>query len=148
MRLRPNSTAGSWLKRWRVSSASREATPPGELPAVFGAPSSWRQTSPSLPLKDLNSGIWLLDYHAVRGDQEGTQGHHYRPPSQPVGEGHAPVVAVLSRPQKGKKPLIFAPKGACPPRPEQESGRFAEIYGFREGHRNGGKRGDRRPLPS
>jgi hypothetical protein len=58
-------------------------------------------------------GFWLK--HAVRGDREGAEGAHHRPPSQPVCEGYAPVVAVLSRVCKKADECIPAPKG-CGPR--------------------------------
>jgi hypothetical protein len=46
-------------------------------------------------------GFWLN--HAVRGDQRGRRGHHHRPASQPVHEGHAPVVAVLLESCEGRQ---------------------------------------------
>jgi hypothetical protein len=58
------------------------------------------------------SRFWLN--HVVHGDQEGTQGHHDRPPSQAVGEARAPVAAVLLAMSKKADESIPAPKGADP----------------------------------
>src|SRR6266536_3112582 len=66
-----------------------------------------------------------------------------------MGEGHAPVVAVLLASAKGRKPApsIFAPIGVRPLHPEQDSARFAGNFGCGRGTVMGAKGGDYRPHP-